>query len=267
MNTTLNALILGIIQGLTEFLPISSTGHLIIAEKFLSLGDEGFKDEFFTIIQLGSILAVVLYFRKTLFPVSALVLPPARKKWFQLWLKIVAGVVPALLIGGLWGSKIQEKLYTIPVVAAALFVGGIVLILLETCWRRKPITDAPEKLRWWQVLGIGFAQCVAMIPGVSRSAATIIGALCVGCDRPTAVQYSFFLAIPTMFAATGYHILKHGASFSSTQIWLVLLGFVAAFVSSWGVVAFLMDFIRKRDFCIFGYYRIILAVLLYCTMR
>ena len=266
MTLTINAIILGIIQGLTEFLPISSTGHLIIAEKFLSIGEEGFKDAFFTIIQLGSILAVVLYFRKTLFPVSALVLPPARKKWFYLWMKIVAGVIPALLIGGLWGSKIQEKLYTIPVVAAALFVGGILLILLET-WKRKPITDAAEKLLWWQILGIGLAQCVAMIPGVSRSAATIIGALCVGCDRPTAVQYSFFLAIPTMFAATGYHLLKHGASFSSTQVWLVLVGLVVAFASSWGVIAFLMEFIRKRDFRIFGYYRIALAILLAITMR
>jgi len=266
MITALKALILGIIQGLTEFLPISSTGHLIIAEKFLSIGGETFRDAFFTIIQLGSILAVLLYFRSTLFPLPALLLPSERRKWLLLWTKIVAGVVPALVIGGLWGGKIQEKLYNIPVVATALFIGGILLILLEL-WKRKSITDSPERLRWWQILGIGLAQCLAMIPGTSRSAATIIGALCVGCNRTTAVQYSFFLAIPTMFAATGYHILKHGASFTASQVGLLALGLAAAFLSSWGVVAFLMDFIRKRDFRVFGYYRIALAVLLYFTMR
>ncbi len=261
----LKILILGLVQGLTEFLPVSSTGHMIIVEHFLKLSD-AFRETFFTVIQLGSILAVVLYFRKKLLPMEALMLPPARKKWFWLWVRIMMGVIPSLVIGALWGSDIQERLYSVQTVAIALFIGGVALVLLEH-FKRKSTTDGIENLSWWQLIGIGCAQCVAMIPGVSRSAATILGALGLGASRETAVEYSFFLAIPTMFAATGYSLLKHGASLSGTEWGYTLFGLVVAFASSWSVIAFLMNFIRKRDFKVFGYYRIVLGLILFFTLR
>ena len=150
--------------------------------------------------------------------------------------------------------------------AIALFIGGVALVLLEH-FKRKSTTDGIENLSWWQLIGIGCAQCVAMIPGVSRSAATILGSLGLGASRETAVEYSFFLAIPTMFAATGYSLLKHGASLSGTEWGYTLLGLVVAFASSWSVIAFLMNFIRKRDFKVFGYYRIVLGLILFFTLR
>ena len=178
----------------------------------------------------------------------------------------MVGVIPSLVIGALWGSDIQERLYSVQTVAIALFIGGVALVLLER-FKRKSTTDGIENLSWWQLIGIGCAQCVAMIPGISRSAATILGALGLGASRETAVEYSFFLAIPTMFAATGYSLLKHGASLSGEEWGYTLLGLAVAFVSSWSVIAFLMSFIRKRDFQVFGYYRIVLGLILFFTLR
>ncbi len=264
MPLYLKALILGIVQGLTEFLPISSTGHMIIVDEYLKL-PESFRDPFLVIVQLGSILSVIVYFFKKLFPWKQLVVPATRKGVLLFWGKVLVGVFPALLIGGLFGSKIQKALYSVTTVAIALLVGGVVLILLE---RRKfrPNTHDIKGMSWGKALGIGFAQCLAMIPGVSRSAATICGSLALGCSRDLAVEYSFFLAIPTMFAASAYSIMKDGIGFSGDEWGAVGVGFVTAFLVAWGVIAFLMEFIRKHDFQWFGWYRIGLGVLLLVWM-
>lgn len=264
MLLSLKSIVLGIIQGLTEFLPISSTGHMIIVEEYLKL-PETFRETFLVVVQLGSILSVIVYFFRRLLPVHLYKDVECRKRTFQMWLKVIVGVLPAIVLGGLFGSAIKHYLYSTPTVAISLFIGGILLILLE---RRKPtpkFTDI-ESLPYIRVLGIGLAQSVAMIPGVSRSAATIIGALCLGTSRELAVEYSFFLAIPTMFAASAYSLMKEGASLTAEQWMATAAGFVTAFVVAWAVIAFLMAFIKKRDFQIFGWYRIVLAVLLMAWM-
>lgn len=254
------AVILGIVQGLTEFLPISSTGHMIIVDEYLQLPPE-FAKTFLVVVQLGSILSVVVYFWRKLLPAEAFHDAACRRDMFVLWLKVLAGVMPALVIGGLCGSLIKNYLYSTWCVALSLLVGGIALIALE----RRPRHVRHEetgKLPWRTALGIGLAQCVAMIPGVSRSAATILGALGLGTSRHVAVEYSFFLAIPTMFAASAYSLLKEGSAMTAEQWVATAAGFVTAFLVALAVIAFLMSFIRRRDFQVFGWYRIVLAAVL-----
>ena len=260
MSLIFKAILLGIVQGLTEFLPISSTGHMIIVDEFLHL-PEGFRDPFLVIVQLGSILSVVVYFFRRLLPKGAFTNPAIRLSTLLLWTKVIIGVFPALLIGGLFGGKIQRALYSTLTVAIALLVGGVLLILLE---RRKSIPRilTMPQLSWRHALGVGLAQCVAMIPGVSRSAATILGGLGIGLSRDLAVEYSFFLAIPTMCAASAYSVLKDGLSFSPDQWAATAAGFVTAFIVALGVIAGLMRFIRKHDFQLFGWYRIVLGIIL-----
>ena len=254
------SILLGIVQGLTEFLPISSTGHMIIVDEYLKLPDN-FREMFLVVVQLGSILSVVVYFWNTLLPKAALHDVAVRNRMFLLWMKVLAGVFPALLIGGLFGSAIKRHLYSVQCVAIALFIGGIVLIVMERRKRQAKVTDTVA-MSWPCAIGIGLAQCVAMIPGVSRSAATIIGALCLGASRQVAVEYSFFLAIPTMVAASAYSVMKEGTALTAAQWIATAAGFVTAFVVSWAVIAFLMSYIRRKDFQLFGWYRIALSVIL-----
>lgn len=260
MELVWKSIVLGIVQGLTEFLPISSTGHMIIVDEYLKL-PEAFRAMFLVVVQLGSILSVLVYFRRSLLPVEALKDSSKRDGVFRLWMKVVAGVFPALLIGGLFGSTIKRHLYSTQCVAIALFLGGILLIVMERR-KREASYDDIDALPWLCVLGIGLAQCVAMIPGVSRSAATIIGALCLGCSRKVAVEYSFYLAIPTMFAASAYSLLKEGSALTAGEWIATGVGFLTAFVVALGVIAFLMSYIRRKDFQIFGWYRIVLSVVL-----
>lgn len=254
------SVILGIVQGLTEFLPISSTGHMIIVDEYLRL-PEDFSKMFLVVVQLGSILSVVVYFWNTLLPKEALHDIAVRKRMFLLWMKVLAGVLPALVIGGLFGSAIKQHLYSVQCVAIALFIGGILLIVMERRKHEAKLTDTAG-MPWTTAIGIGLAQCVAMIPGVSRSAATIIGALCLGASRKVAVEYSFFLAIPTMFAASAYSVMKEGMGMTAAQWIATAAGFVTAFIVALAVIAFLMSYIRRRDFQLFGWYRIVLAVVL-----
>ncbi len=256
----LQALILGIVQGITEFLPVSSTGHMIIVDEFIHL-DPKFKEMFFVVIQLGSIFAVLVYFHRKLFPLKALREPDLRRSTFLLWCKAALGVVPAILIGGLFGSKIQHALYNTPTVAAALIAGGIALLWIESSRRRVTVSSI-DRLGFGKVIAVGFAQCLAMIPGVSRSAATILGALLLGTSREVAVEYSFFLAIPTMFAASFYSLWKNGGNLTGNQWIATGIGFVTAFLVALGVIAFFMDYIRRKDFKVFGWYRIALGIVL-----
>jgi undecaprenyl-diphosphatase len=263
MNDFINAILLGIVEGFTEFLPISSTGHLILVNNFIGFTGS-FAHMFDVVIQLGAILAVVIYFWKRLLPFG--ISKPAAEKaaTWTLWWKTLVAVIPALIIGGTLGKYIENKLFNPYVVSVALVVGGILLLFIERNIRISKINSISE-LNFKTVLIIGLIQCLAMIPGTSRSAATIIGAMLLGSSRIVAVEFSFFLAIPTMVAATGYSILKSGLHLNSREIALTGTGFLVSFLVAWIVIAAFMKFIGRRNFKPFGYYRIILGavVLLY----
>ena len=256
----LQSVLLGIVQGITEFLPISSTGHMILVDEFIRL-EASFKEMFFVVIQLGSILAVLVYFHGKLFPLRALRDARLRKSTLLLWSKAAVGVLPAIVIGGLFGSRIQHFLYNTLTVAAALLAGGIALLWIESV-RRKVTVSEIDDLSFGKALAIGGIQCLAMIPGTSRSVATILGSLLLGTSREVAVEYSFFLAVPTMFAASAYSLWK-GGSVLTTEQWIATgIGFLVSFLVAWGVIAFFMDYIRRKNFKVFGWYRIVLGIVL-----
>jgi undecaprenyl-diphosphatase len=261
----LNAFILAIIEGVTEFLPVSSTGHLIIAEQFFRLGTEqagqsGFTADFLVIIQLPAILAVVVYFWKAIWPFQR----PSdeRRQVLLLWTKIAVACLPAAIFGLLLDDFIEERLFNPIVVAIALFVGGVLLIFIE---RRQspPRVHSVHSVGYLMALGVGFFQCLAMIPGTSRSAATIIGAMVLGANRAAAAEFSFFLAIPTMFGATVLRVAKSGLAYSSQEWALLAIGSVVSFLTAWAVIAVFMRYIQRHDFVPFGYYRIILAIVVF----
>jgi len=254
----LKALFLATVEGFTEFLPISSTGHLIIAEHLVQLTDDtAFNNAFMIVIQLPAILSVVVYFWKDLWPWGKA--PEDRPRVFGLWFKAVVAFMPAAAIGPFLDDTIDAYLFAPVPVAAALVFWGIVLIGIErrgTTPRIHDVHDFTFKL----ALAIGVFQCLAMVPGTSRSAATIIGAMLLGAARPAAAEFSFFLAIPTMLAATSYKLLKTGVGFTGEQWAILAVGSVASFFVAWASIAFLMNYIRKHDFQLFGYYRIALGV-------
>jgi len=254
----LKAILLAVVEGVTEFLPISSTGHMILVEDYLQLGnDPAFADALMVIIQLPAILAVVLYFWTTLWPFRR---DADSGKAILLWIKIAVAFLPAAVCGLLLDDLIEAWLFNSVTVAAALIVGGIILILLEYGGYRERITSVHD-ITFRTGLAIGCFQCVAMIPGTSRSAATIIGAMALGASRSAAAEFSFFLAVPTMLGAAVLTFLDCGFSFTMRQWGLLAAGSVVSFAVAYGVIAFLMNFIRKRSFAVFGYYRIVLGVL------
>lgn len=260
-NEYINAVILGIIEGVTEFLPISSTGHLIIAERFFRL-HAGFSEMFEVVIQFGAILSVVIYFRDKIFPPLKIDTQEKREKFnsiFLIWLKTGAAVIPALLVGKLFGEKIKEHLFNHWVVVVTLFIGGIILIVIEQ-HKHTPKFDDVEQISFKTAIFIGMIQCFAMIPGTSRAAATIIGGMLLGASRKAAAEFSFYLAVPTMAAASIYSLWKYKMALTKEEWIVLIIGFVVSFFVAWGVIAFLMNYIRTRTFVIFGYYRIILAI-------
>ncbi len=260
MPLALKTLVLGVIQGLTEFLPISSTAHLLLADKFLELPPT-FRESFLILVQLGSILSVLVYFRKKLFPLSAVQSKEGFNSFFMLWLKIAVGVIPVVVIGGLVGSKIKSFFSGQLSMAAALFIGGVIILLIEQ--RKRTVKfESVQAMPFRIAFFIGLFQCLAIIPGASRSASTIIGALLLCSSRDAAVEYSFYLAIPTMVAASAYSLLKDGISMSGAEWTATAVGFVTAFIAALAVIAPFMNFIKKHDFKPFGWYRIALAVLL-----
>ena len=262
MNDYIVSVILGIVEGLTEFLPVSSTGHLIIVNEFLNFTGE-FAIMYDVVIQLGAILSVVVYFRKKLFPFFYKRTEGEKREVWTLWFKAVAGVMPALVIAGVFADFMEEHLFTPVVVAAALILWGCFLIFIENKKRESSINSVAE-LSYKTAVAIGFIQCLAMVPGTSRSAATIIGAMLLGASRPVAAEFSFFLAIPTMVAASGYTLLKHGYAMTTHQAGVLAVGFVVSFIVALLVIALFMNFIRKHDFRIFGWYRIILGIFVLC---
>ncbi|MBI3432631.1 MAG: undecaprenyl-diphosphate phosphatase [Hydrogenophilales bacterium] len=253
----LHALILGIVEGLTEFLPVSSTGHLILVGQLLNFNDD--KGKVFEIaIQFAAILAVVWEYRARLgHALVSVTTEPASRR---LATNLIVAFMPAAVLGLLFIKQIKHYLFNPIVVASALIIGGVLILWAE---RRKHVVRAEtvDDMTWRDALKVGFAQALAMIPGTSRSGATIIGGLFFGLSRKTAAEFSFFLAIPTMFAATFYDVYKHWSLFSANDIGMFAVGSAASFVSALLAVRGLIRFISRHDFTVFAWYRIVFGVL------
>lgn len=264
----LKSFILGVVQGITEWLPVSSTGHMLLVDEFLQLNfSKDFTDMFFVVIQFGSILAVLVLYFDQLNPFSSKKSEKEKHHTWQLWEKVIIACIPAGVIGLLFDDLIHDLLYTPVVIAIALIVYGILFIVLENT-RQRPTTTSLEALSFRKAFCIGIFQMLSLIPGTSRSGSTILGAVFLGCDRSVAAEFSFFLAIPVMLGASGLKMFKYGFSYTGAEIGVLLVGTVTAFVVSLFVIRFLMNYIRKHDFKVFGWYRIILGalVLLYFGM-
>lgn len=265
----LKSLFLGIVEGITEWLPISSTGHLILVDEFLKLNvSTEFMDMYRYVIQLGAILAVLVLFFHKLNPFSPRKSSLQKHKTWTLWGKVVLACIPSAAVGLPLNDWMDEHLMNPWVVAAALIVYGVGFLVIENR-RRTPTVRRTEELSWQTALFIGLFQALSIIPGTSRSGATILGAILLGCARPVAAEFSFFLAIPTM---VGVSILKLGkffaeklaagqALFTGEEIAILLTGFLVSFLVSLLCIRFLMDFVKKHDFKPFGWYRILLGVL------
>ena len=254
----LKALLLGLVEGATEFLPVSSTGHLIIVSDLLDFMSIEKREIFEIVIQLGSILAVVWLYHARLFKVIRTVKSDINAQRFVLQLLIA--FLPLALIGLVFHKQIKNLLFHPVPVAMALIVGGMLILLIEKL-ALKARTNSIEEMSSWQAVKIGFAQSLALIPGVSRSGATILGGMSFGLSRQVATEFSFFLAIPVMFAATGYDLLKHRDLLSVEDAGLFLIGFIAAFFSALVAIKTLIRYVAGHDFKIFAWYRIALGIL------
>ncbi len=282
MLEILKAVIYGIVEGITEWLPISSTGHLILLEEFLPFQgtSENFFDMFDVVIQLGAILAVVVLFWKQIWPFALTRKERGGKKGALsflrmdiviLWLKILVSCIPAAVIGLLFDDVFNALFYNYFCVAVALIVFGVAFLVIES-WNqnRTPKVTALADITYQTALLIGVFQLIAAVfPGTSRSGATIVGALLIGVSRTVAAEYTFFLAIPVMFGASLLKVVKFGFAFTSLELALLLAGCLTAFVVSLAVLKFLMGYIKRHDFKVFGWYRIVLGilVLLYFGLR
>lgn len=257
----LAAVILGLVEGLTEFLPVSSTGHLIILNHWLGF-EKGFETLFDVFIQLGAILAVLVYFRKKLFAFGRGITSEIKKNALTLWKKVLIAVLPALVLGYLLGDIIEEYLFNAGVVAAALIIWGVIILCVDRKRKNEQLVriENCENLDYRMALLIGAVQCLAMVPGTSRSAATIIGAMLLGCSRMAAAEFSFFLAIPTMIAASGYTLLKHGKLLETHEILVLSTGFITAFLTALLVITVFLKYIASHRFTAFGWYRIVLGL-------
>lgn len=258
----LKASLLGVVEGITEWLPVSSTGHLILANEFINLDmSQTFINTFNVVIQLGAILAVLVIFFNKLNPFSSSKNETEKKSTIDLWTKVLVAVIPSGILGVLFDDLIEEKFFNPTVVAITLIVYGIIMIVLESR-SSKPKVEAFKELSYKTAIGIGLFQCLALIPGTSRSASTIIGATILGASRYIATEFSFFLAIPTMVGASALKLLKCGFVFTSFEWMILLTGSVVSFVVSIVVIKNLLTYIKKNDFKVFGYYRIILGIII-----
>lgn len=259
----LKAVFLGIVEGITEWLPISSTGHMILVEKFIQLNaSDAFKEMFFVVIQLGAILAVILLYFHKLNPLSPGKSLQEKKDTMQVWYKVIVGVVPAAVIGILFDDWLNEHLYNYQTVAIMLIVYGILFIVVENRNNGKVarITSF-DKLSYSTAFFIGMFQVLSLIPGTSRSGATILGAIILGTSRYIAAEYSFFLSIPVMFGASALKLAKFGFEFTGIETAVLLTGMIVAFVVSVMAIRFLLVYIKNNDFKAFGWYRIALGLL------
>lgn len=264
----LKVIFLGIVEGITEWLPISSTGHMILVDEFIQLNmSKDFKEMFFVVIQLGAIMAVVVLFWNKIFPFK-------RKKGsfkvdmdiMNLWFKIIISCGPAAVIGLLFDDKLDKLFYNYQTVSITLILYGIIFIIIER-WNktRKATVTKLSLVSYKTALLIGVFQILALIPGTSRSGATIIGALLLGASRTVATEFTFYLAIPVMFGASLLKVLKFGLAFTPTELGVLILGMATAFVVSIWAIKFLMGYVKKNDFTAFGVYRIVLgAIVILC---
>ena len=260
----LKIIILGIVEGITEWLPISSTGHMILVDEFLQLNvSDEFKEMFFVVIQLGAILAVVVLFWKKLWPFgrsedNRIVI---KKSIFNMWFHVLVSCVPAVLIGLPLDDFINEHFYNYVVVALALIIFGVAFIYVENRNKNlKPRIRSVSKIDYKTAFIIGLFQLIAAVfPGTSRSGATIVGALLLGVSRKAAAEYTFFLAVPVMVGASLLKLVKFGFHYSFMEVIYLIMGMAIAFAVSWVVIKFLMSYIKKHDFKVFGWYRIILG--------
>lgn len=257
------AIILGIIEGITEWIPISSTGHMILVDEFLQIGmSDAFKEMFFVVIQLGAIMAVVVLYWKKIFPFSFKENSFIKKDIITMWIKIVIACIPAAIVGILFDDKINLLFYNFQSVAIALIVFGILFIVVENYNKdRSSIAKNINQLTYKMAIIIGLFQLIAAIfPGTSRSGATILGALLIGVSREVAAEFTFFLAIPVMFGASLLKLIKFGVVFTGFEFIVLSVGMIVAFVVSLLTIKLLVGYIKKHNFKIFGYYRIILGI-------
>ena len=266
----LKAIFLGIVEGITEWLPISSTGHMILVDEFIKLDvSKEFLDMFMVVIQLGAILAVlVLYFHK-LNPFSRKKTLVEREQTWSLWLKVIIACLPAAVIGLIFDDKINELFFNAWTIAITLIVYGVLFIIVEIFNRkRKPKIRELSQLPYTMAFLIGVFQLLALIPGTSRSGVTIITALLLGASRFVAAEFTFFLAIPVMLGASALKLVKFGFSYTGLEIAILIAGVLTAFLVSVLAIKFLMKYIKKHDFKIFGVYRILLgiAVIIYFSI-
>lgn len=248
------SIIIGIVEGITEFIPISSTGHMVIAEKLLGIKEDEFTKMFTVAIQLGAILAVVVLYWKKFFDFKNL----------RFYFKLIIGVIPAIILGLLFANRIDEMLGSTMIIAIALLLGGIVLIFIDQFFKH-PVIRSEKQVSYFNSFTIGIWQCLAMIPGMSRSAASIIGGMQQKLTRSAAAEFSFFLAVPTMVAATGYKLFKHyheNGGFSGEEIKLLIIGNVVAFIVALLAIKFFIESLKKHGFRIWGIYRTIVGVIL-----
>jgi undecaprenyl-diphosphatase len=259
----LKAVLWGIVEGITEWLPISSTGHMILLDELIRLNASAeFKEMFLVVIQLGAILAVVLLYFNKLNPFSPGKSLQQKKDTMSIWYKVVVGAVPAAVLGFLFDDWLDEHLYNYVTVAITLVVYGVLFIIVENRNKnRRARIRSFQDLSYQTAFFIGIFQVLALIPGTSRSGATILGAILLGTSRAIAAEYSFFLSIPIMFGASALKLVKFGFHFTGTEAAILLTGMIVAFIVSIAAIKFLLGYIKNNDFKAFGWYRIILGIL------
>ena len=258
----LKVVLIGIVEGITEWLPISSTGHMLLVDELITLNvSEAFKEMFIVVIQLGAILAVVVMFWGRMFPLRFKEKPTIKKDVCSIWLKVIVACIPSIVLGLLLDEFLEQHFGNAVTIAIMLIVYGAAFIVIER-WNKKRTARIEEiyEIDYKTALMIGLFQVLAMIPGTSRSGATIIGALLIGVSRTAAAEFTFFLAVPTMFGASALKLLKFGFDFTSAELIMLITGSAVAFGVSLLAVRFLMSYIKKRDFSVFGWYRIALGL-------
>ncbi len=268
MIDVIKAIILGIIEGITEWLPVSSTGHLILADEFIKFGmSDEFKEMFDVVIQLAAIMAVVVIFWHKLWPfhidknASTLIDKYCKKDTWQMWFKVLVAIVPAMVVGLLFDDWMSENLHNAYVVAAMLIFYGVAFIIVENFFKgKKSRYNGLGQLSYNVAFGIGMFQVLSLVPGTSRSGATIIGALILGCSRTLAAEFTFFLAVPVMFGASALKLFNFGLNFTLHEIIVLATGMLVSFIVSMLSINFLMGYVKKHDFKVFGFYRIVLGI-------
>lgn len=264
MLEILKAFILGLVEGITEWLPVSSTGHMILVDEFIKLNvSDEFRSMFLVVIQLGAILAVVVMFWKKLWPFGVQEKKLLIKKpIFTMWFKVLVACIPAAIVGLLFDEELEALFYNWQTVSVMLILVGICFIVIENYnKKRTPKINSIAEITYPIAFYIGLFQLIAAIfPGTSRSGATIVGALLLGVSRTVAAEFTFFLAVPVMFGASALKLVQYGFSYTGQEIAILLVGLVTAFVVSLFIIKFLMSYIKKHDFKVFGWYRIVLGV-------